>query len=474
MNDGQTANETEGMRSVRERITATGAPFWCLRYLSESDYGNAEMKNVANKIIDNMQVFISQEGNTEETMTNVLQLFSGRGKLRERMTKAFQDKSVMSKAFSTFLFESSPELKEITDKLSVQTESLRDKIFGVMQNAVYTWTEEQVKDKLIGVVSEYRYLDALNVTMRNIYHSHEEAIQDLKNAFNHMRIAILAIEPLHMPWYKALTILRRVSLNGIAHMTPKERDAEIQVLNNYGTNAWECVKNVKPVLQTMLEQMQLECTQQELDSIYNGLKDASCDATVNQFEKDLKAQTLKINQSRNRSNLLERWKTLSSTKTVKEWSNARGIPLLWIVSKDVAKAINTLISVQNNERTLDQDVLSAINALDAMDHSLLTDTGKAEQAFMKTIGESYKDIFAEKKKDVIVELKLTLGNDVSAWSVSDLITVQNTLKKYQMEKAKKEKLRNTQNNVKTMKDTVLRNKVAAFLSAHPEYCDDFI
>lgn len=474
LNDGQTANETEGMRSVRERITATGAPFWCLRYLSESDYGNAEMKNVANKIIDNMQVFISQEGNTEETMTNVLQLFSGRGKLRERMTKAFQDKSVMSKAFSTFLFESSPELKEITDKLSVQTESLRDKIFGVMQNAVYTWTEEQVKDKLIGVVSEYRYLDALNVTMRNIYHSHEEAIQDLKNAFNHMRIAILAIEPLHMPWYKALTILRRVSLNGIAHMTPKERDAEIQVLNNYGTNAWECVKNVKPVLQTMLEQMQLECTQQELDSIYNGLKDVSCDATVNQFEKDLKAQTLKINQSRNRSNLLERWKTLSSTKTVKEWSNARGIPLLWIVSKDVAKAINTLISVQNNERTLDQDVLSAINALDAMDHSLLTDTGKAEQAFMKTIGESYKDIFAEKKKEVIVELKLTLGNDVSAWSVSDLITVQNTLKKYQMEKAKKEKLRNTQNNVKTMKDTVLRNKVAAFLSAHPEYCDDFI
>lgn len=474
LNDSQTANETEGMRSVRERITATGAPFWSLKYLSESDYGGAELKNVANKVIDNMQVFISQEGNTEEAMTNVLQLFNGRGKLRERMTKAFQDKSVMFKAFSAFLFESSPELKEITDKLSVQTESLRDKIFGVMQNAVYTWTEEQVKDKLIGVVSEYRYLDALNITMRNTYHSHEDAIRDLKNAFSHMRIAILAIEPLHMPWYEALTILRRVSLNGIAHMTLAERDTEIKVLNTYGTNAWECVQNVKPVLQTMLEQMQLDCTQQELDAVYSGLKDVSCDATVNQFEKDLKAQTSKINQLRNRSNLLERWKTLSSTETIKEWSNVRGIPLLWIVPKDAVKAVTTLISVQNNERTLDQDVLSAINVLDTMDYSLLIDSGKAEQAFMRAIGENYKDIFTEKKTEILAELKLKLGNNVSAWTVSDLITVQNTLKKYQMEKAKKEKLQNTQNNVKIMQEAVLRDKVAAFLSAHPEYCDDFI
>ncbi len=474
LNDGQTANETEGMRSMRERITATGAPFWCLRYLSESDYGSAEFKDVANKIIDNMQVFISQEGNTEEAMTNVLQLFSRRGKLRERMKKAFQDKAAMSRAFSTFLFESSPELKEITDRLVVQTESLRDKIFGVMQNAVYTWTEVQVRDKLTGVVSEYRYLDALNSAMRNTYHSHEDVIRDLKNAFNHMRIAILAIEPLHMPWYKALTILRRVSLNGIAHVTLEERDAEINVLNTYGTNAWECVQNVKPVLETMLEHMQLDCTQQELDSIYSGLKDVSCDATVNQFEKDLKAQTSKISQARNRSNLLERWKTLSSTQTVKEWSNARGIPLLWIVPKDVARAVTTLISVQNNERTLDQDVLSAINVLDAMDHTLLIDNEKAEQAFMQAIGENYKHIFIEKKMEIVAELKLKLGNNVSAWAVSDLITVQKTLKKYQMEKDKKEKLQNAQNSVKTMQEAVLRDKVASFLSAHPEYCDDFI
>lgn len=93
---------------------------------------------------------------------------------------------------------------------------------------------------------------------------------------------------------------------------------------------------------------------------------------------------------------------------------------------------------------------------------------------MQTIGENYKLIFIEKKTEILAELKLKLGNNVSAWAVSDLITVQKTLKKYQMEKAKKEKLQNAQNSVKTMQEAILRDKVAFFLSAHPEYCDDFI
>ena len=473
LDDGQTANETEGMRSVRERITQAGAPFWCLKCLPEAELGGFEMKEVAGKMIDNMQVFISQEGNTDEAMSNVIQLFSGRGKLRERLTRAFQDKAVMSKAFSTFLFEASSDLKEITNKLSIQPEGLRDKVFGVMQNAIYTWTEDQVKEKLVGVVSEYRYLDALNATMRNTYNSNEEAIRDLKNAFNHMRVAILAIEPLNLPWYDALVVLRRVSQKGITQMSCEERETDIDTLRTYGTQAWEYIQNVKPVLSTILEQMQIDCTQAELQTIYEGLKDVSCDATVNQFEKDLRQQTGRISQRRNRSMLLERWKTLSSTETVKAWSNARGIPLLWVVPKNASKAIRTLIAVQNDERALDQDVLAAINVLDTMDHAILTDDAAAEQAFMNAVGANYRDTFEAQRKEIIAELKLKLGNNVSAWDVSDLITVQTTLKKHQTERAKKEKLQNTQNHVRCMSEDVLKDKVSAFLNAHPEFCDDF-
>lgn len=184
--------------------------------------------------------------------------------------------------------------------------------------------------------------------------------------------------------------------------------------------------------------MQIECTPEELQTIYEGLKDVSCDATANQFEKDLKQQTGRISQRRNRSTLLERWKTLSSTENVKTWSNARGIPLLWVVTKNASKAIRTLIAVQNDERALDQDVLAAINVLDTMDHTILTDNATAEQAFMNAIGANYRDVFEEQRKEIITELKLKLGSDVSAWDVSDLITVQSTLKNIRQRKQKGE------------------------------------
>ena len=62
---------------------------------------------------------------------------------------------------------------------------------------------------------------------------------------------------------------------------------------------------------------------------------------------------------------------------------------------------------------------------------------------------------------------------MSAHGVLDIVTVQKTLKRYKTEKAKKEKLQNTQNGVKTMNDAVLRDKVTSFLNAHPEFCDEF-
>lgn len=63
-------------------------------------------------------------------------------------------------------------------------------------------------------------------------------------------------------------------------------------------------------------------------------------------------------------------------------------------------------------------IINAINVLDSMDHSILTDDKKAEEMFMKAIGDEYHDIYLEKKNEILTDLKLKLGNDVSAWTAS--------------------------------------------------------
>ena len=108
-----------------------------------------------------------------------------------------------------------------------------------------------------------------------------------------------------------------------------------------------------------------------------------------------------------------------------------------------------------------------------MDNAILTDNQKIETAFLSIIGTEYKVIWDTERTALLTKAKMQFGNDMSSWSISDLSAMQRIFKQAQQEKAKKEKLVGAKNRVHSMQDTLLRDRVAAFLDAHPEFCDDF-
>lgn len=245
------------------------------------------------------------------------------------------------------------------------------------------------------------------------------------------------------------------------------------MLETHGIYAKECLDDAKPVLADILSARELDCTREETNSIYAGLKDMTCEATLTQFDKELETQIKKISSARNKTTLQEIWHSMTGEDSVKSWCSIYGMPLMWVIPKELQKAFETLIDVQRSEHTVDAAVVSAINALQTMDSSLLTDQQKQEQVFIDLIGQEYRQIWRENGKTIINGAKLKIGNDMSSWVISDLATVQKMLKKYQQEKAKKEKLDDTKIVVRTMKESILRDRVTAFLEAHPEFCDDF-
>ena len=469
----QLAEQTTGYHNTREAVTKAGAPFWVLKYLPESTWPNDDLRTAAEKVIDNIQIFIAQEGDVEGAMSNVLQLLQGRGKVRVNLAKAFQDKNTMAAAFRTFLFGASPELKDIATKLAIQPEELSDKIHSVMQGAIYTWTEEQVVDKLDNVASEYQYLEAIGNVQGTVYHSIEAAQKDLANLFRFLRIPLAAIEQLNKPWYPALRVLYKIAKSGAGHMTREERQADIAILEQFGVFAKDCLSDGKPILSDILAAKQIDCTQDELSTVYTGLKDLSCDTSLTVFERELQTQIGRISFARNKVVLQETWRSISGIDTVREWCTKHETPLMWIIQKDLQKAFSTLLDVQKKNHTVDTAVVSAINALRNMDNSILTDSKKIEDAFLKTVGTEYMDIWNSERTSILAKAKIQFGNDMSTWSIADLSSLQHILKKAQQEKAKKEKLAGTKAKVRNMKDTVLRDRVAAFLDEHPEFCDDF-
>lgn len=469
----QLAEQTTGYHNVREAVTKSGAPFWALKYLPKDAWPNEELRSTGMKVIDNIQIFITQEGDIEGAMSNVLQLLQGRGKVRVILGKAFQDKNIMAAAFRTFLFGVSLDLKEIATKLAIQPEELSDKIHSVMQGAIYTWTEEQVAEKLTDVAGEYKYLEAIGNVQGTVYHSLEAAQKDLANLFKFLRVPIAAIEQLHAPWFSALQSLYRISRGNAIHMAAEERQNDITILAQYGVYAKDCLTDGKPVLSAILSAKQIDYTQDELSAVYAGLKDLSCDTTLTVFEKELQTQVGRISFARNKVILQETWRSLASIDTVREWCTAHEVPLMWIVPKDLQKAFSTLLDVQKKNQTVDTAVVAAINDLQNMDNAILTDDSKIEAAFLAMVGSEYIEIWNKERATLLTKAKMQFGNDMSAWSIADLSALQKILKQAQQEKAKKEKLAGTKASVLNMNDSILRNRVTAFLDAHPEFCDSF-
>lgn len=406
-------------------------------------------------------------------MSDVLQMMSGRGKIRVILAKAFQDKNAMAAAFRSYLFAESPELKNIATKLSIQPEELSDKLHTVMQGAIYTWTEEQVKEKIADVVSEYKYIEAVGNVQGKKYHNIEDARKDFANLFKYLRIPMSAIQQLGKDWYPALEILYHISLPGRFYLEPEKRQDEISILDHYGIYAKDCLIDGKTVLSDILNARQIDCTSEELLAVYAGLKDLTCDSTLTQFDKELNEQINKINFARNKVMLQETWHISTGIPSVKEWCNIHNVPLLWIIPNEQKKAFRTLIDIQKKNRIVDTDVADAINVLRSMDTSLLTDQSKIDAALIALIGQEYKQLWSDNRDVIIAQTKMKIGNDMSMWSVSDLTVLQKVLKKFQQEKAKKEKLVNTKNKLMSMNEKMLRERVSTFLDAHPEFCDDF-
>lgn len=471
LTENETAAETACWRNMREAVNKCGVPFWTLKYLQPESFDSPEMHHIAGEIAENIHRFIAEDENHENIIAEVNRLFSGRGKIKDSLALAWGDKASMKQAFRTFLFDASPELGEISQKLSIQPENLSDKLHSVMQDSIYTWTEEQVREKLPLVVAEYRYLSALGDAVGKTYRSMDMARQDLRNLFDFVRIPLTVLETLDKPWFPALREMYHIAFGGDSE--PTDRGDMAAEFSSHGKEAMDFLKDNKPVLYEILAQKQLDFSPEEVNIVYDGLKNVRVNASIGMFQQALEAKTREIAQAQDRMKLKSKWEELSGQATVRDWCNIHGAPLLWVLPKDLRPAFATLARVQKGQTVPANDVVSALAAISAMDTAILKDDSLISEAMLKVVGEEYRDIFEQERKKVMFDAKAKLGNDMSIWDVSGLRVLQQILKREWQEKAKREKLSLAKNRVRTMNESDLRGAVQAFLEAHPEFCDDF-
>lgn len=393
----------------------------------------------------------------------------------DEFTEYVAHKAVMSTAFRNFLYSSSPALADVATTLSIQPVDLSDRLHLSMQGEIYTWTEQQVADKLADIVNEYQYLVEVDHALGQNYRNLEDARKDLANRFKYQRIPFTAVEDIQKPWYPALKALRTLSLGKVAHLTADERNADAAALRSYGKSANDFLTDSKPTLADILDDRDVNCTAEELDAIYSGLKSTPFDATLTQFNHLLDQQVARIGQARNRSKLKALWESVTGKESVKAWCDSFSTPIFWVIPKELRKPIHTVIDLQSGITTpRDTEVIAAIDALQNEKARVLTDAQKVYAALYETVGSEYVTYFKVHRPELLAKLKLSHGNDMSTWEAPELSRLQSMMKSAIQQQARQEKLQNTKNEIAEMPVSRLRENIASFLDSHPEYCDEFL
>ena len=472
LQDGEAVNETEARKYMSKQCTEkAGAPFWVLKYVPEEKFGGLAAKQVADEIIDLFCDFMSENGDQEQVMGNIIVKFTRQGPVRKALTNLYFDQNAVYDAFSSFISQKCPDLQALRVDIGLTNHDLFDAIHQMMQGQVSMWTEVQVEEKLSELCVEYRAVSVLNGALNVKRKSIKALSTDIENAFKNMKIPGTVIEKLDYTWIPALKAMQQITTTQWSKIELADRKAYVQLLENDAQKVWGSISSSKAILQRYMETHGHSCTDEELNGIYAALKAVSYNSPASDFDVRIEAQLNKVAYNRNKVRIQELWKAQSGFDSVSKWCDSYAVPIQWVVGDEALPHITVLKTVQDGKLADNTALHNATQYFDGNTISVLKDKKSIMDCFIAQIGESYRAAFEASGTVLVSRLKTNtkLSSDVYSWA-NKVGEIRKTVDAFLRDKycgdAKKK--------VKTMPESQLRDKVVQLLDENPDLYTMFI
>lgn len=467
----EAVNETDARKYMSQKCTEAGAPFWVLKYVPAEKFGSAENKQIADKIVDLFCDFMSENGNSEQIMNDIISRFRGRP-IRKTLEELYFDQKVVSDAFSSFIFQKNPDLSELQASVGFTSRDLFDAVHQVMQGQVSTWTETQVEEKLSEICIEYQMVAVLNSALKVNLKSIKLLADDIRNAFENLKIPGTVIEKMDYAWIPALKAMRDISITPWSAIDTEKKKTYTDLLKSDAQKVWENIISSKPILQRYMDSQGKICTEEELNDIYNNLRSVDYNFPAADFDERLNKLLNNVEYERNKARIQKLWKEQSGFDSVSDWCAEYAVPIQWVVdSEGIINYISILKQIQDGKKTNATDLHNATQYFETNTISVLKNKEVISNCFIAQIGENYREPLKKYKDVLIARLKTNskLTADVYAWAYRQeevRKTIDSFLQNKVLEDAKK--------NVKSMPENQLREKVIKLLDENPSLYTLFV
>lgn len=475
LKDNEVPNEQKARHSLCAKVTAYGVPLWALKYMPADLVGGEAAKVVCDEALDGFFLFTQNRSgdDQEEVMTSVVKAFTGKGRQRKNLQDALRKEDVRYDAFKRFIEQQSDGLKAIMTELKLNDNDLFDGIKKLMQANIETWTEDQVKEKLGELEAEYKLVRSLNNATGQSEKTLKKHLVTLNNCFSSMKVPGVVIESMAYEWVDALTAMHSISENGWQNAEPEAKEKVISIVENYGKEAWQNISSSKIILGDFIKSLGTECTGDDLTNVYGQISEWDYKTSVPVFKEHIRRPLESIKNEKTKANLLKTWYDKSGFQTVEEWCKNYNVPIQWVARTESLAHIECVYKINNHKQVVPQDAYNALRYFETEDLAYLHDTKNIKQKFFDEIGEKYEEYFVEYGDALYTKIRVDCGSVVYEWANRSgrLIAVVEAYVKKMCEQRLKGK---AVEQVKTVNEDTLRNKVIELLDVHPELSEYFI
>lgn len=475
LKDNEVPNEQKARHSLCAKVTSYGVPLWALKYMPAEILGGEAAQSVCNEALDGFFLFTQNrpEDDQEEVMMSVVKAFTGKGRQRKNLQEALRKEDVRYGAFKSFVESQSDGLKTLMTDLRLNDNDLFDSIKKLMQANIETWTEDQVKDKLYELETEYRLIKALNNATGQTEKSLKKHISTLANCFSSMKVPGTVIESMDYEWKEALADLYYVSRGEWSTCDSLRKNDIINEIEKHGKEAWDNVSSSKILLGEYIRILGSECSGDDLTNVFNQISEWEYSTNIPVYIEHIQRPLENIKNEKAKSSLAKKWKDVSGFATVEEWCKNYNVPIQWVARPDSVTYIECVYKINNQKAVVPQEVYNALRYFETADLTYLHDQRFIKDQFFAEIGEKYVDYFVEYGDALYTKIRVGCGSVVYEWANRSgrLISIVEAYVKKMCEQRLKGK---AVEQVKSVNEKELRNKVIELLDEHPELSEFFI
>lgn len=414
MTEQESGNEDQCRKNLHIKITRCGYPIWTLQFLSDEAYNGRKEEII--KLCESYQSFSGNIGDQKILMEQVVESFKGpSGKeLLKWLQTSFADRDLLNAGMQNFITQKSPETAQACSQYGFTIGEMFTMLRQDLQEEVWQWRIEDVADRLALLGLDLKLVGVVNAAHKTQAKTVEKIRDILTIALRNIKVPACIFEKEKVEWLPTLQDAISISTNAWPGYNMEQKAGVIDRFEKELKTVLETLQAPLEILSKYLESIGLHVEIEEQQQILNNLRGDTYMQSEESFSASIKRELNKLNYSKLISDISARWKAVSGSTSVIDWSNANGIPAIWLYP-DREEVFMTLLSLERKERVDTGKLELVLNDLQTNDFSALKDTEKINLCLLEQIATTAcKDILAPHMDALKKYLKANYRNSV--WS----------------------------------------------------------